>query len=406
MTTPVVTIDGPNGVGKTAVARALAGVLGWRWVSAGLLYRAIVVAGDDVSVDFEPGPDGIADPLIRAGEARYRESDLHGDDLAAKASRLAQDPGVRSRVRAELRRVATSGVVLEGRSMMQTAPDAVLHLYLWADRAARESRTAAIGQRWDPGRDRADRHREHEPVRVRPGMTVWNSTRYAMSETVRYLARRVALALGEPENVVALAHPDDGAARRSLSVLEVPVLRPDDTEAAQSADFVLAVPAGARPDRNWVDAHLRVLRAGNDLVTVGPPVGMGRVPADRNLTGAPHRQLLASHGNVGLTADLWHGAVPTDGWLSRLPDDARWIFVPEAILAVRACDLVHFRDPAARDDLLMRLQDENVPDDRVVVVVDHVGDPVLPLLVEAARPGRRARVVDAGYIDVDWSAPS
>ena len=45
MAVPVVTIDGPGGAGKGAVASAIAKALGWHLLDSGALYRIIAVAG-------------------------------------------------------------------------------------------------------------------------------------------------------------------------------------------------------------------------------------------------------------------------------------------------------------------------------------------------------------------------
>jgi CMP/dCMP kinase len=409
---PTVTIDGPSGVGKTAVARALAGVLGWRWLSAGLLYRALAAEDQpeaDLRVEFVEAVDGISDPVVAVGTRRHREPELQRPDIAAHASQLAQDPAVRTRARMALRRIADGGLVLEGRSMARTMPDAALHVYLWADRRARQARAAAIGQRLDDRRDATDQGRAHEPLRVQAGMTLWNSTRYTISETVAALARRTRLALGAQPVVVAFTESLDGRAAAALASRNVEVVDLHDNDwvatAMRTADYAVAVPAGARPTERWLDAHLRVLCAGNDLVTVGPPVGAPQqLPVNRNLTGAEHRLALAAAGNVGMTGDLlawvdWPalaaGPLPT-----RLPPDARYVYVADACL-VEGHDTaqIHVRCDADRDELLTRLQQPQRRDQPALTVIDHIPDPLLPLLVEAASPGRRVRVVTAVEVD-------
>ena len=70
----VITLDGPNGVGKTAVARELARTLGWAWLSIGMVYRALAAAraepASPLELRWEKASDGGLDPLVEvAGRA-------------------------------------------------------------------------------------------------------------------------------------------------------------------------------------------------------------------------------------------------------------------------------------------------------------------------------------------------
>ena len=53
---PVVAIDGPSGVGKSTVARALARALGFQFVDTGALYRTVALLADKHGVDWSLGP--------------------------------------------------------------------------------------------------------------------------------------------------------------------------------------------------------------------------------------------------------------------------------------------------------------------------------------------------------------
>jgi cytidylate kinase len=405
----VVTLDGPSGVGKTAVARSLAGALGWRWVSAGLLYRALAAAGgeqDEVAVDFRTAADGIADPVVTVGRHCYAEPDLRRPDLGTRASRLAQDPAVRRAVADELRRLRGGGLVLEGRSMHHVAPDAALSVYLWADRAERAARAEAAGLVADESRDAADRSRGVEPLRLIAGMTAWNSTRYTLDQTVAGLVRRVRIGLGDPVRVAVLATGEtpvrqlaNGRFGRHTVEIIPPGHRIDD------ADIVLRLPPGGVATPDWLAAHLRALLAGNDVVTVGPPVGAPAAWAgvNRNLTGDAIRLGLAAGGNVGHTADIRTLGGPEPAGSAPPPQlpagaaGARWVLVLAAIVpaaivpAAVPADLAHVRTDADRDRLLDELQERDERAD--LVVIDHTGDPTLPLLVEAAAPRRGVRVL-------------
>lgn len=395
----IVTLDGPSGVGKTAVARALAGALGWRWVSAGMVYRAIAAdetGGASLRLEFTAAPDGIADPVVRLGQRCFAERDLRAAALGERASQLATDPAVRARVHTILAEAATAGLVLEGRAMHRLAPHAAQHIYLWADPAERAARTSAIGERFDAARDARDRARAHDPMRVRAGMTVWNSTRYQLADTVAGLARRIRIALGVAKPVAVLlfdeasAWPDEVETVGAGTVELRRVVARDATAAAevlQSSDVALIPPRGVAADVGWLRAHLRVLLAGNDIVSVGP-VGLGLTSVTRNLTGQPYRDALAAVGNVGFTCDMLSTQEPagtTQEWWMAAARGARWVFVPAARSAVPPVDVVHLRRPEDCDPVLDRLATR---DGGAVVVVDHLGVPALPLLAEVAGADR------------------
>jgi cytidylate kinase len=397
MSIPVVTIDGPSGVGKTAVARGLAGVLGWRWVSAGFLYRALAVDGSatsDLRVDFVPTADAVDDPVVVVDGRSLAERDLVDPQTATRASVLSQDPAVRARVHHALLQSSGPGLVLEGRSMAAAVPSAVLHVYLWANRTEREARSTAVGAPLQAGRDRADRGREVQPLRVRAGMTVWDSSRASMAETVDSLARRTRIAMGAAPKVTVVASGDETWLGPTLSGACVEILGADRGPDPYRADFMVAVPPGTRPTPGWLDAHLSVLRTGNNVVTVGPPPGLSDLdPAERNLTASPGLRFLVGGGNVGMTADV---AVRWDpASICGPPPDARLVYVPDAKVVpsgTAAAQTFHVRQAADADDILGRIQ-RVAPPDRPVVVVDHVDDPRFALWVEAACPGQGVRVV-------------
>ncbi|MDG4788037.1 (d)CMP kinase [Micromonospora sp. WMMD1102] len=398
----IVTIDGLSGVGKTAVARELARTLGWRWLSVGMVYRAVAAGGEartDTTVpaiEFVTAADGMLDPVVRIGPHRFAETDLRSTEVAARASRLAVEPAVRATVRdAVTAAAATAGLVLEGRATRDLVPRA-LHVYLWADGAERAARAHAIGERVDPGRDARDQRRTAQPLRVHSGMTVWNSTRFALAQTVAGLARRVRISLGSavPELVLLHAAPAVAAGADPAGTVRWHLVDPDDPAVAEllaSADFAVWVPPGARPTARWVDAHLTVLLASNDVVTVGAPGLSGLAPVDRILDGSGRA---VAQQNTGFTCDML-ATQPRAGrsvrdWWTAVAADARWVYVPGARSPVPVPDeVLHLRRPTELDAVLDGLAGSEGP----VVVVDHVGVPTLALLVAAARPAGGAHVV-------------
>jgi cytidylate kinase len=119
-----VAIDGPAGVGKSTVARAVAERLGFRYVDTGAMYRAVTAVLIDRGLPFEDAGrvareidisfDG--DRVMVDGEdvsARIRD-----DDVTAAVSEVAADPEVRASLREAQREIAAGGdVVMEGRDI-------------------------------------------------------------------------------------------------------------------------------------------------------------------------------------------------------------------------------------------------------------------------------------------------
>ena len=48
---PVLTIDGPSGVGKGSVARVIANKMGWRLLDSGAIYRGFALAAQSRNLD-------------------------------------------------------------------------------------------------------------------------------------------------------------------------------------------------------------------------------------------------------------------------------------------------------------------------------------------------------------------
>lgn len=185
----VVAIDGPSGVGKSTVSRAVAAALGVPYLDTGAYYRlatlvtlrsggdpsdadAVLAALGGIDVDFADGHlllDGID-----------VSADLRGAQVTAAVSAVAAHRSVRVAV-VELQRewVARHGghAVVEGRDIGTVVfPDAAVKVFLTADPEIRARRRAA-----DPEaaghtvegileqierRDRADSSREASPLKA------------------------------------------------------------------------------------------------------------------------------------------------------------------------------------------------------------------------------------------------
>jgi len=151
----IVAIDGPAGAGKSTVARAVAGRLGFRYLDTGAMYRALAWLACERGVDPEDGPAlaalGSANPVELDAERWVR---IAGTDVT-EAIRLpeidrlvpivARQPEVRLLMRERQRELAALGdSVIEGRDIGSViAPQAEVKVYLVADESVRAGRRLA-----------------------------------------------------------------------------------------------------------------------------------------------------------------------------------------------------------------------------------------------------------------------
>lgn len=153
---PVITVDGPSGVGKGTVTRGLAARLGWHRLDSGALYRILALAALDAGLvlsDIDAVAALAAGLDIRfTGDHEDNEGIwVNGRDLrqavraeatGGLASQIAAAPPVRAALLQRQRdfRVAP-GLVGDGRDMGTVVfPDAALKLFLTASAEERARR--------------------------------------------------------------------------------------------------------------------------------------------------------------------------------------------------------------------------------------------------------------------------
>ncbi|MEX2322563.1 MAG: (d)CMP kinase [Acidimicrobiia bacterium] len=204
----VVAIDGPSGVGKTTVSRAVADALGVPHLDTGSYYRVATLATlrasgdpaaeadvldalDDRSIDFVDGRlhlDGSdASGLLRTNE------------VTAAVSAVASHAGVR-RLLVEHQRswVAERGgsAVVEGRDIGTVVfPDTPIKVFLTADPAVRARRRAADEEASGRdvaeietalmARDTADSTREVAPLQPAADAVVIDTSELSVADVVR-----------------------------------------------------------------------------------------------------------------------------------------------------------------------------------------------------------------------------
>jgi CMP/dCMP kinase len=216
----IIAIDGPSGVGKGTVARAVAASLGYRHVDTGAMYRAVAwrAIHDGQSFDDEAALAALADRVLI--DASDRRVSVDGVDITAAIRTTEIDRGAArvarlARVRAALvrrQRVigAGGGVVMEGRDIGTVVfPDADVKIYLDAsaeERARRRVHDEAHNGSKDmaqvaselAARDLSDSTRAVSPLSVAADAHVIDTTGLAIEQVVERVLAWTKQAAGEP----------------------------------------------------------------------------------------------------------------------------------------------------------------------------------------------------------------
>ena len=152
----VVAIDGPAGVGKSTLARALARELRLPYINTGLMYRALAGRSREAGVD--PGDEArladlagamtfaldAGDPPELSIDGRAPAASLAGPEVEAVVSEVARHPSVRALMRAAQRELGLGGSVMEGRDIGTVVfPDAPVKIFLSAPERVRAGRRVA-----------------------------------------------------------------------------------------------------------------------------------------------------------------------------------------------------------------------------------------------------------------------
>jgi cytidylate kinase len=214
MSIPVIAIDGPSGVGKGTVARAVARRLGWHFLDSGALYRILALAAQKAGI---AGSDQAAVAALAPRlDIKFSLQDfdkesiiVDGEELASRvraeatgalASVIAVHPQVRAALLERQRAFRQApGLVADGRDMGTVVfPDAGLKIFLdaTADERARrrliqlrkagiESNIAALREEIRE-RDVRDRSRSVSPLKAADDAVTIDTTELSIE---RVLAR-------------------------------------------------------------------------------------------------------------------------------------------------------------------------------------------------------------------------
>lgn len=156
MSIPVIAIDGPSGVGKGTVARAVARKLGWHFLDSGALYRILALAAQDAGIPAqdEAAVARLAPRLnIKFGtqqsddesiivDGKEQSARVRAETAGALASVIAVHPKVRAALLERQRAFRQPpGLVADGRDMGTVVfPDAGLKIFLDASADERARR--------------------------------------------------------------------------------------------------------------------------------------------------------------------------------------------------------------------------------------------------------------------------
>ncbi len=154
---PIVTLDGPAGVGKSTLARRVASALGWPYLDTGAMFRTLALRlgqeaaalPDDTlrarcaALDFALHGSGETTQLFCNGTPVGDE--IRTEEVGRAAAQLGTSPVVRECLKQAQRRLgAQSPLVAEGRDMgTEVFPGARYKFFLDADPEVRAARRCA-----------------------------------------------------------------------------------------------------------------------------------------------------------------------------------------------------------------------------------------------------------------------
>ena len=216
---PVLTIDGPSGVGKGSVARIVADKMGWHLLDSGAIYRGFALAAKSRNIRFDDELDlvGLAEKLDLKFESVEGQEllnvyldgievskELRTEQTAELASQLAVIAPLRAALLKKQQQFEqTPGLVADGRDMGTVVfPHASYKIYLTASAEERaQRRLKQLQNSANAGnisqilaevkkRDERDASRKHSPLKPAEDALIIDTTCLTIDEVI---ARVMAL---------------------------------------------------------------------------------------------------------------------------------------------------------------------------------------------------------------------
>lgn len=203
----IIAIDGPAGVGKSSVAKKIAGILGITYVDTGAMYRSVGLYSLRNGIDKEDR-EGIISTLPHINIDMEYDGDgvrvyLNGEDVSKEirtpdASMYASAVAVIKEVREKLVKIQQKlgedkSVVMDGRDIgTKVFPEADLKIFLTAAPETRaERRYKELGEKVPykeilediKKRDYNDSNREIDPLRPAEDAVILDNTSLNLEET-------------------------------------------------------------------------------------------------------------------------------------------------------------------------------------------------------------------------------
>ena len=216
----LITIDGPSGVGKGTVARAISYKLGFSYLDSGAMYRALALYADlknikedddlklkklliDIHIQFVTNDEGEDRVFLNTDDVT---EDIRSNEISQLASKFAKVELVRN-VLTEMQKrlVKNKNYITEGRDMgTYVFPDADYKFYLEADPIVRAERrslqlTQTLGMKFNPQkileeinqRDNLDKTRKICPLHPADDAIIIDTTNLSVIDVVENITNRI-----------------------------------------------------------------------------------------------------------------------------------------------------------------------------------------------------------------------
>ena len=216
----LITIDGPSGVGKGTVARAVSYKLGFSYLDSGAMYRALALYADlknikedddlklkklliDIHIQFVTNDEGEDRVFLNTDDVT---KDIRSNEISQLASKFAKVELVRN-VLTEMQKrlVKNKNYITEGRDMgTYVFPDADYKFYLDADPVVRAERrslqlTQTLGMKFNPQkileeinqRDNLDKTRKICPLHPADDAIIIDTTNLSVIDVVENITNRI-----------------------------------------------------------------------------------------------------------------------------------------------------------------------------------------------------------------------